>query len=157
MKYWNPFQWLHGPNAEGRCPNCENACSLEGGTLSLASPPLLPSSQVPKTKQAMLKPARYPSSPLSALQPHKNDTLTAGPPPLPKPKSYGGRDAESTSSSSTAASVDTNTADEDNPISNKLGVAPWITSTTPFSTSWGAVSRLMSLLTFLMFVYKLLS
>ncbi|KAF8888486.1 hypothetical protein CPB84DRAFT_1466933 [Gymnopilus junonius] len=23
--------WLHGPNAEGRCPNCENACSPEGG------------------------------------------------------------------------------------------------------------------------------
>lgn len=29
--------------------------------------------------------------------------------------------------------------------------------TTPFSQSWGAISRLMSIITFLMFIYKLLS
>ncbi|PPQ74869.1 hypothetical protein CVT24_002889, partial [Panaeolus cyanescens] len=33
--------WLHGPNAQGTCPNCENPCSLKGGTLSLATPALV--------------------------------------------------------------------------------------------------------------------
>ncbi|KAF4617782.1 hypothetical protein D9613_006302 [Agrocybe pediades] len=153
--------WLHGPNAEGLCPNCENVCSLEGGTLSLATPSLLPSSQVPKPKRASLQPTVYPSSPLSEVQPHQNDTLTSSSPSTTRRRRDGG---STTSSSSTTASMDTDSTliEEANDIQilEKSGgaLAPAANaSTTPFSTSWGAVSRLVSLLTFLMFVYKLLS
>ncbi|KIM41150.1 hypothetical protein M413DRAFT_28215 [Hebeloma cylindrosporum] len=165
--------WLHGPNAEGRCPNCENACSLEGGTLSLAPPTLLPSSQVPR-KRNLSKPPVYPSSPLAAMQPHHNDTLLDSPPPAnpahatstvadDKPSA-----ASSTSSSATVSSSNGTAFSDEEPVGHPHGiVVPTVhsassvlnlgDSTTPFSTSWGTVSRFMSIVTFLMFLYKLLS
>ncbi|KDR83217.1 hypothetical protein GALMADRAFT_239059 [Galerina marginata CBS 339.88] len=165
--------WLHGPNAEGRCPNCENACSLDGGTLSLATPSLLP-----RNKPGTLKPGVYASSPLSALQPHQNDTLPgsrdqsrfsgASPPAdsklpsMPKtsnsfPPKLTVSPASSTTAS-TAVSLDTTSSDDEINFPHKhLLITPTNLSTTPFSTSWGAVSRLMSIVTFLMFLYKLLS
>lgn len=159
------LQWLHGPNAEGRCPNCENACSLEGGTLSLAPLTLLPSSQVPNQRNVS-KPALYPSSPLAAIQPHHNDTLLDSPPPAnvadskPSP-------ASSTSSATVSSSNGTAFSDKAHFGQTHGIVVPAVHSassvlnlggsTTPFSTSWGTASRFISIVTFLMFLYKLLS
>ncbi|KAF8965892.1 hypothetical protein BDZ97DRAFT_1917903 [Flammula alnicola] len=174
--------WLHGPNAEGRCPNCENACSLEGGTLSLAPPTFLPSSpealalnKCNKPIQAKSKPGVYSSSPLTALQPHQNDTLQNSPPRSSpsgaspkKTTAFPQASPDGASSSSSSATVSSVSSDEEvNPghpyaFPLKLDVvAPSASSanlsTTPFSASWGAISRLMSIVTFLMFLYKLLS
>ncbi|KAF8182339.1 hypothetical protein BJ912DRAFT_978641 [Pholiota molesta] len=154
--------WLHGPNAQGRCPNCENICSLDSTTLSLATPALLPASEVPThdrrrrlsaNQQSKPKPGVYLPSPLIAVQPHDNDTLDSH--------------APGSSSSSSSATISTPDSDEEGKTKNvahglplKLAMASPSTtplSTTPFSTSWGAISRLMSIVTFMMFLYKLLS
>ena len=184
------LQWLHGPNAEGRCPNCENACSLEGSTLSLATPSLRSTSQTSSSRRNTLQPAKpaYPSSPLSLVQPRLNDTLndphfqsrseptfTSGSmPPAPSasrkanaasktPVSWVVTSPSTTSSSSAASSEIAVSSDEDLERHRKgldglgLSSSTMNLSTTPFSASWGAVSRLMSIITFLMFLYKLLS
>jgi len=166
------LQWLHGPNAEGRCPNCENACSLEGGTLSLATPTLLPSSQAPN-KRNVSKPASYPPSPLAAIQPHHNDTLLDSPPPATSthatlaPADDKPSHASSTSTPTLSSANGTAFSDEerfDQPhgvavpaVHSASSVLNLGGSTTPFSTSWGTASRFMSIVTFLMFLYKLLS
>jgi len=166
-------QWLHGPNAEGRCPNCENACSLEGGTLSLSSPPLLATVQSPSRRHTLTPSNRglYHPSPLTVAQFRSNDTLRDQ--PLPRSEVVL-RIPDDTSSSTSTTLVSgpafSSTPDEDaneyhHPHNMKgsftqLGSASASAinlSTTPFSSSWGAISRLMSIITFLMFIYKLLS
>ncbi|KAF5317831.1 hypothetical protein D9619_012633 [Psilocybe cf. subviscida] len=170
--------WLHGPNAEGLCPNCENPCSLQGGTLSLA-PPL---SSRPKT------PITYAPSPLVALQAHHNDTLDkekadvlTGMPSLRKATASNASDSASTSSG--LQSVNTS-EDETSPqlpayalkkspsscgekagtftparsMQNKLAMATGAGGggTAPAAAQTGAI-RLISIVTFLLFLYKLLS
>ena len=172
LNYFFNSQWLHGPNAEGRCPNCENACSLEGGTLSLATPTLLASSQAPNKRNAS-KPASYPPSPLAALQPHHNDTLLDSPPPAKSthatlaPADDNPLHASSTSSPTLSSANGTAFSDEECPdqphgvavpaVHSASSVLNLGGSTTPFSASWGTASRFMSIVTFLMFLYKLLS
>ncbi|PPQ82011.1 hypothetical protein CVT25_014663 [Psilocybe cyanescens] len=200
--------WLHGPNAEGRCPNCENACSLEGGTLSLATPTLLPSSisrspqisHAPKGKQHSnaIPLCYYSSSLLSYLKLNPNDNLktdeswgkpcggalgcTCSPSPSTRVPSYaeyktsavgsspsstvsGAASDVTTSSSSTsttrtrtrAVRADKTRSSSSNTKLETLTGSNLAASTTPYATSWGAMGRLMSTATFLMFLYKLLS
>ncbi|CAA7270685.1 unnamed protein product [Cyclocybe aegerita] len=168
--------WLHGPNAEGRCPNCENTCSLEGSTLSLIPPALLPASQVPShNRRHSLSPttrlagASF-SSPLTPAA-HLNDAASESP-KRAHAKGFSSSsladlsaDSTSTSSSSTVITASEESEDGDLKAEHHKSTRPFIgantstlnLSTTPFSTSWGAVSRLMSIITFLMFLYKLLS
>ncbi|KAJ3511620.1 hypothetical protein NLJ89_g3994 [Agrocybe chaxingu] len=172
------YVWLHGQNAEGRCPNCENACSLEGSTLSLIPPALLPASQVPShNRRNSLSPTTKLSgtslsSPLTpAAQPRLNDAASESP---KRAHAQGfsspslaalSADSTSTSSSSTVITASEESEDGDMRAEHHKGIRPFIganastinLSTTPFSSSWGAVSRLMSIITFLMFLYKLLS
>lgn len=174
------LQWLHGPNAEGRCPNCENLCSLQGGTLSLAP---LPLSSRPRT------PVTYTPSPLFALQAHHNDTMDrekpdvlSGLPSLRKTAASNASDSASTSSG--LQSVNTS-EDETSPqlpaypfkkspsscgekaaplkparsMQNMLATAAGagVASPAPVASQMGATTRLISIITFLLFLYKLLS
>ncbi|KAF9525862.1 hypothetical protein CPB83DRAFT_896615 [Crepidotus variabilis] len=183
--------WLHGPNAEGRCPNCENACSLEGGTLSLATPTLrTPTQSTTVSRRNTLTPSNrstFLPSPLTSVQCHSNDTLN-GTRDTTSGSSASSPSSCSTSSSATASAVssvnipslvDTDQEDlkqhshhhhrhrDHHPtLLYKEGFTPLdvrsvpsmnFGGTTPFSTSWGALSRLLSIITFLMFIYKLLS
>lgn len=173
-------QWLHGPNAEGRCPNCENACSLQGGTLSLSSPPLLSTAQTPSRHHMhhSLTPSNrgpYLPSPLTVPQPHSNDTLQDHSHPrsdVPLRNSDDTLSSTSTTPSSDPTFSSTTNGDADehhyyhrhphnmNGSFTRLGSASPSAinlSTTPFCSSWGVISRLMSIITFLMFIYKLLS
>ncbi|KAF8157826.1 hypothetical protein B0H34DRAFT_797275 [Crassisporium funariophilum] len=163
--------WLHGPNAEGHCPNCENACSLEGGTLSLAPPARLPASQAPSSKRNTLtpaKPATFPSSPLTSVQTHCNDTLSDSrdrshphassepTPPVPEGSSSTSPSlmhltevdlsAPSSMSSSATGSSTTASVEEEqksqgvyhHTFHRQPTTSSMNLSTTPFSSSWGA-------------------
>ena len=172
-------QWLHGPKADGRCPHCENACSLVGGTLPLSPLSLLSSPVSPYTKRQTLTPSNYgafhPSS-LMPIQSHLNDShhpvstqngkpaITFRAAIVPQSTSQSTTPSTSTALSSELAG---SSSDEESigqhyrrlrftqPGSSSTRVMNL--STTPFSQSWGAISRLMSIITFLMFLYKLLS
>ncbi|KAF8891580.1 hypothetical protein CPB84DRAFT_1784021 [Gymnopilus junonius] len=201
-------QWLHGPNAEGRCPNCENACSLEGGTLSLATPSLKhhsaaaltapnskpsPSSRSSSPRsspegsqsQSQSKKKKNASSPSSRDHHDQPSFPGSSPPRLPHSHSYSqlpsapvpvlttnptSSSATSSPTLSTAASIDTFSSGEDEPspsykTSLQIGIdvsagSNANLSTTLFSaptSSWGAASRLVSIVVFLMLVYKVLS
>lgn len=166
----NIQQWLHGPRAEGRCPNCENACSLEGGTLSLASPALLSSSQGKRDDN--LTQANTHASPLTLVQRHLNDTLTGSRDRLPQAvaaattnssASPPGSVAEtlSTCSSFVDYSDTTVNTEESKTIGGRHHIPHTFANegplTSSFSPPWGVVSRLMSIMIFLMFLYKLRS
>ncbi|PPR00546.1 hypothetical protein CVT26_009878 [Gymnopilus dilepis] len=181
--------WLHGPNAEGRCPNCENPCSLEGGTLSLVTPSLKtpessqarpsasqPGSDPPSSSHSTSQPVQSCAQPSSRDQASfpgssalRHSKPTSSVPVLATPDQAS---SSSTSSPtiSTAGSLDVINSSDEEPrpdphstaslkASLQLGIngAGNSLSTTPFSTSWGAISRFMSIVTFLMFLYKLLS
>ncbi|KAF8891567.1 hypothetical protein CPB84DRAFT_1783966 [Gymnopilus junonius] len=196
-----------------RCPNCENACSLEGGTLSLATPSLKHPSAAPLTtpnskpspssrsssprsspegsqsqsqdQSKKKKNASYASSP-SSRDHHDGPSFPGSSPPrLPHSHSYSqlpsatvpvlttDPTSSSTTSSptlSTAASIDTFSSGEDEPspshkTSLQIGIGAGSNlnpnlSTTLFSaptSSWGAASRLVSIVVFIMLVYKVLS
>jgi len=154
--------WLHGPEAEGRCPNCENACSLAGGTLSLASPSELSSSKARRYSLAQTQAIHSPSTP---VQLHLNDTLTN-----PRDESHPQMaltTTKSTSSSSTSShsstvdySETTISAEELKMIDEQHHIHPFQNEehlTNSFRLPWGVASRLISILVFLMFLYKLRS
>ncbi len=164
------LQWLHGPNAEGRCPNCENACSLEGSTLSLSSPPFASTSQSPLGKRQALSPTNhgvFHPSPLAVVQPRSNHTLGDQPTSTSEPPTHSTPTSLSSDRDQTISSIDDETEKHPYPhpymkgslaqLGSASASAMNLSSTTPFSSSWGALSRLMSIITFLMFIYKLLS
>ncbi|KAF8811012.1 hypothetical protein BYT27DRAFT_7090613 [Phlegmacium glaucopus] len=156
--------WLHGPKAEGRCPNCENACSLEGGTLSLASPPLHSSSQ---GKRNTLPQASR-STPLTTLT-NSRDQLLRPPAATTSTKNLSASPAGSVTEtlstcSSTVDYSDTTTvcSEESKTIKEQQSHVHHSFSkeeplTSSFSPPWGVVSRLISIAIFLMFLYKLQS
>jgi len=170
------FQWLHGPNAEGRCPQCENACSLVGGTLPLSPLSLLQSPASPHTRRQPLTPSNhgaFHTSSLAPVQSQSNVLQKRHPLSTQTRNEVSPRAAtvtqSTTPSTSTAASSELagSSSDEESIRQHYLrlpftqpgsasasAISP---STTPFSQSWGAISRLMSIITFLMFLYKLLS
>ena len=142
-------QWLHGPEAEGRCPNCENACSLAGGTLSLDLAKAIHSS--------------FSSTP---VHPHSKDTLTSlrdkSHPRVASAKSSGSTCSCSCSCSSSVDYSETGvSAEESKPTDEHYHIHHPFPSeehlTDSFSLPWGVVSRLISILVFLMFLYKLRS
>jgi len=152
--------WLHGPEAEGRCPNCENACSLAGGTLSLASPTELSSSKAKRNNLAL---ATHSSSSSTPVPPHLNDTLTSSRdeshPQVASTKFTPSASTCSYSStvddSETAVSTEeSKMTDEQHHIHHPFPNEEHLNS---FSPPWGIVSRLISILVFLMFLYKLRS
>ena len=156
-------QWLHGPEAEGRCPNCENACSLAGGTLSLASPTDLSSS---KAKRSNLSQAIHSSSSSTTpIQPHLNDTLTSSRDELhPQvPSTHVTSTTTSTCSSSSTADYsetgvcaeESKIIDEHHHIHHPFPNEDHLTHS--LSLPWGIASRLISILVFLLFLYKLRS
>ncbi|PPR00341.1 hypothetical protein CVT24_004361 [Panaeolus cyanescens] len=56
--------WLHGPLGQGICPNCENPCSLNGGTVSLATgiaPTQLPRARLAKNSSKTIPSVTFPS------------------------------------------------------------------------------------------------
>ena len=143
-------QWLHGPEAEGRCPNCENACSLAGGTLSLASP----SERSLQARRNNLPQAIHSSS-SDPVQPHSNDALTRlrneSHPQVPS--STDTTSSSSTSShSSTLDYAETTVSAEDDPHHIHHPFA-----NERISPPWGVASRLISILMFMIFLYKLRS
>ena len=158
------YQWLHGPEAEGRCPNCENACSLAGGTLSLASPTELSSSQARRNilAQALAQAIHSSSTP---VQPHSNDTLTKSldesPPQVASTKLTPSPSTSSYSSSTVDYSETTVSAEESKMEEERHHIHHSFPNeehlTNSFSPSWGVASRLISIVLFLIFLYKLRS
>ena len=164
------LQWLHGPNAEGRCPNCENACSLEGSTLSLSSPLFKPTSQSLPGKRHTPLPDNhgvFHPSPLAVVQPRSNHTLEDQRTSISELPTHSTSTSLSSDRDPTISSIDEDAEKHPYPhpyvkggiaqLGSASASAMNLSSTTPFSSSWGALSRLMSIITFLMFIYKLLS
>ena len=155
------WQWLHGPEAEGRCPNCENACSLAGGTLSLASPSELSSSRARRYNLAQNQAIHSPSTP---VQLHLNDTLmNSRDESHPQVTLTNSTSSSSTSSHSstidysetTVSAEESKMIDEQHHIHHPFQNEEHLTNS--FRLPWGVVSRLISILVFLMFLYKLRS
>jgi ABC-type Na+ efflux pump permease subunit len=146
--------WLHGPEAEGRCPNCENACSLAGGTLSLASPTERSSLQAKRNKLAQA----IHSSSSTPVQPQSNDTMTNLRDEL-HPQVASTNSTSSTSTSSYSSTIDysetTVSAEESKEDDQHHIHHPF--QNERISPPWGVASRIISILIFLMFLYKLRS
>lgn len=148
--------WLHGPEAEGRCPNCENACSLAGGTLSLTS---LIHGRLKNLTQTI------DSSPSTLVKPHSTDTLTSSQDRLHLQVASTSPSTSSSptcSCSSTVDCSDTTICSEESKIMEKQNHVHHSFPheedlTNSFSVPWGIASRLVSIMIFLMFLYKLRS